>query len=146
MAQVRPLTALLDVNVVLDVLLHREPFYADSRAIWDACDAGRFSGVLAATTFTNIFYIARKLKGRDVARDVVATCLDSFDVSPVYRECLAGALIMRGPDFEDDVQIQCAVTWFADHIVTRNPADFAASPIPVLTPAEFLARLAQLDT
>ncbi len=28
-----------------------------------------------------------------------------------------------------------------DAIVTRNPADFAGAPLPVLSPAELLARL-----
>jgi len=28
-----------------------------------------------------------------------------------------------------------------DAIVTRNPADFAAAPLPVLSPAELLTRL-----
>jgi hypothetical protein len=46
-----------------------------------------------------------------------------------------------GSDFEDNLQIACAVKAGLDAIVTRNPKDFADSPVPVLTPAELLALL-----
>jgi hypothetical protein len=46
---------------------------------------------------------------------------------------------MAGGDFEDNLQIACAITDFAQGIVTRNPKDFADSPLRVYTPAEFLA-------
>jgi hypothetical protein len=44
-------------------------------------------------------------------------------------------------DFEDNLQIACAITDFMQGIVTRNPADFGASPIRIYTPGEFLAAL-----
>jgi hypothetical protein len=48
---------------------------------------------------------------------------------------------MAGSDLEDNVCLACAVNAHLDAIVTRNPKDFAASPIPVLTPTELLASL-----
>jgi len=45
---------------------------------------------------------------------------------------------MSGGDFEDNLQIATAITDFMQAIVTRNPKDFAASPIRVYTPVEFL--------
>ena len=48
---------------------------------------------------------------------------------------------MAGSDLEDNVCLACALNARLDAIVTRNPKDFAASPVPVLTPAELLALL-----
>ena len=48
-----------------------------------------------------------------------------------------------GIDFEDNLQIACAVEATLDAIVTRNPKDFAGSPVPVLTPAELPVLLAK---
>jgi hypothetical protein len=48
---------------------------------------------------------------------------------------------MPGGDFEDNLQIACAVTDFMQGIITRNPADFAASPSRVYSPEEFLLTL-----
>jgi len=42
---------------------------------------------------------------------------------------------------EDNLHIACAVEARLEAIVTRNPKDFAGSPVPVLTPAELLALL-----
>ena len=35
---------LLDLNVVLDVILNRQPFLADSLAVWNAQQSGEFEG------------------------------------------------------------------------------------------------------
>ena len=44
-------------------------------------------------------------------------------------------------DFEDCVVAASAEAASCDHIVTRNVADFAGSPVPALPPAEFLTLL-----
>ena len=49
------MNALIDTNVVLDVLLNRSPFVVDSAEVWRACDAGRFIGYITATTLTTIY-------------------------------------------------------------------------------------------
>jgi predicted nucleic acid-binding protein len=46
---------LLDTNVVLDVLLNRQPWVNDAAAVWQANDDGRVIVYLAASTFTDIF-------------------------------------------------------------------------------------------
>jgi predicted nucleic acid-binding protein len=132
------ISALLDTNIVLDVLLDRQPFVTDSKAIWDACDSGRIRGYITATTLTTIYYVIPKTKGRIVARNAVDVCLSAFEIGPVYRETLSAARKLDGPDFEDDVQIATAITSSLDCIVTRNVNDFAASPIKVYSPAEAL--------
>jgi hypothetical protein len=49
-------------------------------------------------------------------------------------------------DTEDNLQIVAAVEAGLDAVVTRNPSDFAACPLPVLTPQELLARLSMPPT
>jgi predicted nucleic acid-binding protein len=136
------ITALLDTNVLLDVVLDRAPFVKDSGAVWRACDAGEFSGFVSANSITTIYYIVEKTRGRRVALDAVDQTLAAFEVSPVYRETLEAARGLGGPDFEDDVLVASAVISLVDCIVTRNSGDFASSSVPVYSPADFLARLA----
>ena len=45
------------------------------------------------------------------------------------------------PDIEDAHQVQSALEGPCDLIVTRNCKDFAASPIPVISPEDFLSRV-----
>ena len=45
------MNVLIDLNIVLDVLLIREPWVADSKGVWDANHEKRIRGYLAATEF-----------------------------------------------------------------------------------------------
>lgn len=134
---------LLDTNIVLDVLLKRQPFVVEASAIWHANDEGRLVGYLMASALTDIFYIARRLAGRETARAAIQTCLDAFEFCPVDRHTLELALLRSGTDFEDNLQMVCAELSQLDAIVTRDPDDFKMSSVVVLTPAQLLARLAE---
>ena len=52
------------------------------------------------------------------------------------------ALALSMTDFEDAIQAAHAESCGAHLIVTRNTADFANSPVPAMTPEDFLARYA----
>jgi predicted nucleic acid-binding protein len=131
----------LDANVVLDVLLDRQPFVAESKRVWAGSDAGAFDAHIAAFTLTTIHYLCEKHDGPEAADRAVDICLEAFEIAALYRECVVAARRMSGRDFEDNLQIACALTDFTEAIVTRNPGDFRASPIAVYTPTQFLAEL-----
>lgn len=133
--------ALLDTNVVLDVLLRREPWVMQSGALWQAHDEGRLHGHVMASAMTDIFYVARKLVGLELAYKAVRTCLATFEMCTVDRTALEQALALPGKDMEDNLQIACAQIGRLDAIITRDQTGFTASAVPVLTPAEALGRL-----
>jgi len=132
---------LVDTNIVLDVLLQRSPFLDDSRRIWEAADEGVFDACIASFTVPTIHYICRRQAGQEAADRAVDLCLAAFEVAALYRECVLAARRMAGGDFEDNLQIATAITDFMQGIVTRDPQDFAGSPIRVYSPAELLAVL-----
>ena len=134
---------LLDTNVVLDVLLNRQPWVSEAAAIWQANDVGQIDAYLVATTLTNIFYVARRLTNMDTARAAVRTCLEAFEICVVDRLALEQAEKLSGGDFEDNLQIACASQAGLDAIVTRDPTGFQTSAVLVLTPTELLLRLKQ---
>ena len=61
-------------------------------------------------------------------------------ICPVNREILESALTFGYTDFEDAVQVACAIAQSLDAIVTRD-AGFPNTPIPVLSVAEVLQQL-----
>jgi predicted nucleic acid-binding protein len=132
---------LLDTNVVLDVLLKREPWQAAAAALWRAVDGARLIAYLPASAVTDIFYVARKLTDLVRARQAVQVCLDAFNIGTVDRAVLERAQALSGSDYEDNVQIACAEFTGLDAIVTRNPNDYEGSPIAVWSPAECLKNL-----
>lgn len=137
------MNVLFDLNVILDVVLNRQPWVVESKQVWDAHQTGRISGRLAATELTNLFYIARRVTDTATARTAVRTCLETFDVLPVDQVALRDADSQPGVDYEDNVLIAVAIAGGMNVIVTRDAGDFEHSPVEVLTPAELLQRLAE---
>jgi predicted nucleic acid-binding protein len=45
----------LDMNVLIDVLAKREPFYVDSARIWTLAEQGRIKGFVSVISFNNIY-------------------------------------------------------------------------------------------
>lgn len=133
---------LIDTNVLLDVLLSREPWAGRSKAVWDAADAGRFDAFISALSLPNVFYIGRKLAGLEKAHAAVTTLLDAFEILPVDRPTLEAAAALPGNDFEDNVQLASALASGMDAVVTRDPSGFKSPDLLRLTPEELLARLA----
>jgi hypothetical protein len=75
------------------------------------------------------------------AHSAVPHGLATLTVAPVDESMLLTALAMQGADFEDHLQIACAVQGGVDAIVTRDPQGFACAPIPVLAPSALVALL-----
>ena len=138
----RPLRILVDTNVVLDVILAREPWASESRPVYAARDAGRVELLVLASTLTDVFYIARKQVGRDQARASVEECVRIYTILSLTRDLVERALARRGVDFEDDIQMAAAEVERLDYVMTRDTQDFAGSPAPALSPAEIAVLLA----
>lgn len=129
---------LLNTNVLLDVLLKREPWVAESSAVWQVHDEGQIIGHVMACAIADIFYIARRLTTLETACTAVRICLEAFEICAVDRQTLEQAQTLPGGDFEDNLQIACASLFGLDAIVTRDTQGFKAAAMPVLTPAELL--------
>lgn len=136
---------LLDTNVVLDFLLDREPFADAAAQVWEVHRHGKIAAYVSAITPVNIFYIARKLKGADLARQEVAGLLNECQVASIDASVLrAAALPLK--DYEDAVQLTSALYSRLDAIVTRDPNDYTSDSLAILSPPDLLAALARAYT
>jgi len=133
---------LFDTNVILDVLLEREPYIDAASKLFALVDNGHIKGSICATTATTIYYLAAKSFGARKARDQVHGLLGLFEVAPVDRDVLDAALDIDFSDYEDAVLHEAARAAGATAIVTRDRDDFANSAIPALDPHELLAAIA----
>src|SRR4051794_25250667 len=121
--------ALLDTNILLDVLLNRIPWQAEADAILRASREVRLITVVSALTIANAFYMGRRSVGTEAARAGVRDCLSAFEVVVLDRHLLEAADAWPGSDFEDNIQVESAIRAGVDCIVTRDPRGFADSPI-----------------
>ena len=132
--------AILDLNVVLDVVQRREPHYAASAAVVSRAVEQGFEGVLPSHALPTLYYIVGRFAGRDTAGELVDWLLRHFEVAEAGKTELVRARSLGLADYEDAVVAACAVRAKCDLILTRNIADFVGSPVTAVTPEEFLAR------
>jgi predicted nucleic acid-binding protein len=134
---------LFDTNVLLDALLAREPFAADAIFLLRAVETKRVTGFMSATTITDVHYlVGRQTKNPETAITAVRNLLMLMEICPVDRQTLERAIGLALSDFEDSIQIACAVELSLDMIVTRDMSGFAGSPIQVLSPNSLRHQLA----
>jgi predicted nucleic acid-binding protein len=134
------LKIVFDTNVVLDVLLIREPYAQMSINLFDAVVSKAIEGYLCATTITTIDYLVGKCLGKPKARKLVRGLLDLFLVAEVNEAVLTQAINSDFTDFEDAVLYQAGCYAGVDGFVTRNLKDFKMAELPIYQPDE-LARL-----
>lgn len=136
------MVVLIDTNVIVDVLLDREPFSQNAWDIMQMCIENKIKGVIAAHTVTNLFYITRKSISREERIAFIKDLCAVFRISALgKRKILHAADNDDFSDFEDALQEECAFDADADYIITRDKADFASSRVKVVTPDEFLSMM-----
>lgn len=88
---------------------------------------------------TTLYYLARKHATRPDAEAAMDKVLDHFQVGNLDSSGWRRARSLPMTDFEDAVVATVAETSGSTLIVTRNTADFNHSPVPAISPLEFLS-------
>ena len=129
---------LFDTNVILDVMLLREPFFKFSTLILAEVERKKIEGYICSTTVTTIHYLVSKVKGSREAKKQIKGLLQLFEVSQVDKFILESALQSKFQDYEDSVLHESALREGLDGIVTRNTKDFHHSKLQIFDPEELL--------
>lgn len=132
---------LFDTNVILDVLLDREPFADQASLLLSKVERSELTGFICATTITTIYYVATKSLGPKEAIKNIKALLSLFEIAPVNRLVLENALNTTFTDFEDSVLHAAACHAGAEYLITRDISGFKKPQIPVYTPGEFINML-----
>lgn len=130
----------LDSDVVLDHLADRQPFAENAHRLFALAETGKLDACIASLSFSNLYYILRKLKGHAGALALLGRLKRLVRVSAVSDSEISSALSSRFKDFEDAIQHFAAkAEGGITAIITRNPDDYTASEIPILSPEQYLA-------
>lgn len=119
-----------DTNVLLDVALKRQPHFARSRAILSDAIENHLC-FMSWHTISNISYILGKLEGREAALLFIQNMYGVIRIAPVQHDDVKVAFKYNSGDFEDAMQIACALACKAQIIVTRDSSGFSKSPVPI---------------
>lgn len=130
-----------DLNVLLDVLTCREPFFEDAAELWTLAERRRIEGVISAMSLPTAYYLLRRAAGRRKALSGLKAMRSIFEIVELDATLIDQAIAGGFADFEDGVQACSALRAEADCIVTRDARGFRKSDVPAVRPAELLASL-----
>ena len=133
--------AFVDSDILLDVILDREPFYTISAQVLSLPGSSGFKCCTSVHTLLNVHYLTQKHHGKEIAIASVKLLLSKLQIISEDVSIVDQAVVSDFSDFEDAVQFYAAKSANADFIITRNTKDYKHSTIPVLTAEQFLRTL-----
>lgn len=129
----------VDSDVILDVLIDRLPLNADANRLFSHAEAGRINLMTSPLCVANTHYVISKKIGNANSKSLLSSVLKLIRVVDMPAQVVWNSFSSKVTDFEDALQVETAIQCGADLIVTRIVKDFRHSPVPVLTPSQFLA-------
>jgi predicted nucleic acid-binding protein len=131
----------LDTNIFLDVFSMRFPFYPYSARVLTLVEQQQIAGYTASLNFSNLFYILRKQRSRDVALTYLRQLAAFIKILSVDEHVIAQALHSSFTDFEDAIQYYTAKSQQIPWLITQNIKDYTSVDrqiMQVVTPEEYL--------
>lgn len=128
-----------DTSVLIDIM-GETSWFEDSFAAYDVAMYRQYEPYISVSSTTDVAYLLHsrcKLSASQIhdALDALTKMFKLMDNTAA--DCrLASQSDMN--DYEDALIAQSAQRCGVDLIVTRNKKDFASSPVPAMTPKEFL--------
>ena len=131
----------LDSDVLLDLLLDRQPFSKDIVELIETSIDSDIKLYSSPVSITNIHYIIGRLENQKKADSQIKKILKIVSIENIGQKVIDIASSSRFKDFEDSVQNYCAAESGHRMIITRNTKDFKESELSILTPKEYLAKI-----
>jgi predicted nucleic acid-binding protein len=138
------MTAYFDTNVIVDILLKREPFFEDSFKALSIIANNAVNGIIGTSAITDIYYIVNKeVKNKEKTLNSIFNILKILLLVDTNTQDIFTAKTLDVSDFEDSVISALANRNKADYIITRNVDDFAKSLVPAILPCDFVKTVEQ---
>ena len=132
---------LLDTNIIIDIALERQPYFTNSETVLAFVEQGQIEGYISASTISDLYYLIRKQKGRDLTIEFLQEILTFCQIATVNQAAITMAFTTNFHDFEDSIQYSTAVVNKLDAIITRNPQDFPIITPRIITPEQLIVEL-----
>ena len=130
---------LLDTDVILDILLDREPYSLYSTKVFRLCESKKIKGYITPLTYSNVYYILRRNSKQEKVIAALKQLLSITDVLSMDSDIVTNALYSKFNDFEDGLQHYSALkNTQIEVILTRNTKDYRHSEIGVMVPESYV--------
>ncbi|MDO4400218.1 MAG: PIN domain-containing protein [Coriobacteriia bacterium] len=130
---------LVDTNVFIDYLGRKPPYFENAQRLAAAGFFGDASLWLPAQSAKDAFYALSHYVSPVHVQDALLEAFAVFKPVSLNADDLVRAARLKWDDYEDCLVALCAEHVQADYIITRDAEGFARSPVPTLTPGEWIA-------
>jgi predicted nucleic acid-binding protein len=113
----------LDTDVTLDHLADRQPFAEYAHRLFALAETIELTLCLSALSFSNLYYILRKIKGHDDALALLKKLKQLVRVCSETDAETQAALLSRFKDFEDAIQHFFPLAFGARRAIFRCSSD-----------------------
>ena len=141
------LKVLIDINVILDACIRMTDEEAKSNPVGKillAIDIGKIEGYFSAASVPTLYYIVHSYThNKKTALDIVKRTADFLKIIDLNETDCHLAINSKPSDLEDAILYTSASRHDMDFIITSNVKDFKNSPVPAITPKNFLAQYLQ---
>lgn len=127
----------VDSDIILDVLIARNPHALNSAKVMSLCEMKKIQGYTSSISLLNVAYVLGKSK-LELVKEPIEMIKTLIKVLPTTGKDVDYALSSKFKDFEDAVQSSVAINKGLEYIITRNTKDYKESEIEALTPEQFL--------
>jgi len=132
----------IDSDVILDVLIARDPHALNSAKVISLCEERKIQGFTSSIAILNVAYVLGKSK-LPLIKSHIQLIKSILKIQPTTAKDIDYALDSEFNDFEDAVQSSVALSKKLEYIVTRNFKDYKSSEVPAITPEQFLKVLSK---
>ena len=132
---------IIDTNIIIDILQHREPYFQDSyRTILLGLQEKLETRLSAAAVADIYFIINQNIDDSKRVQKKIHAINTLIKICDTTAEDINTALSQTIANFEDAMIAAIAEREEADFIVTRNEEAFTGSTVPAISPKELLDR------
>ncbi len=131
----------IDSDVLLDLLLDREPFSEDTAILIEKSIESQIKLYTSILSIANMHYIIGRLETKKRADSKINKILKIISIENSGQTVIDKATKSKFTDFEDSIQNFCAVEASHKILITRNTKDYKESELSIFTPKEYLAKI-----
>jgi predicted nucleic acid-binding protein len=112
---------LIDTNIILDVLLNREPFAKAAYEILKKVEEEKLKAYITAVSITDIYYFIRKNLSHENSIKAIKALFNILNIISITKTDIEKAIQhTEYTDLEDALQYQASIKIGCDKIVTRD--------------------------
>jgi len=136
----------VDTDVVLDLYIRREPHHDVALKLFSHLKKTNTRCFTSAVVIANTYYILAKTESARYAIDKIRKLRKFISVAPLTEATIDFALAVPHKDFEDSIQLHCAMQNGINTLITRNTKDYPKEQqVKITDPLQFLSATTFLE-